>query len=212
MKKFTTMAISILLILGLVAGLCSCSKTSSKEDTKNTTTITATEETTISSTTMPSEETTISEPRNTWEITFDGLVGPKNFIKEFEYPFHYTIIDYNDQACLILDIYTREVWLADLERNAYECISGDQKIINYTVTATHVYWFNYNKEVWVVDMYEGNHKPSLFCKNAIGVSPYTDEWQGAIVAPENSNYNSDRLQFPLYSPYGDGGQFGEIIK
>jgi hypothetical protein len=61
---------------------------------------------------------------------------------------------------------------------------------------------NMDREVWAANWTEDDCTVELFCKDAIAVSPFTDEAEGAVVAPERANW-SGYGGIPIYSPYGE---------
>ena len=79
-------------------------------------------------------------------------------------------------------------------------LSEEQTVIDYTVAYDTIYWLNLNSDVWCSNWQDSKVDSKLFCKDAIDVSPFTDEGEGAIVTPERANW--DAYGLPVYSPYG----------
>lgn len=92
-----------------------------------------------------------------------------------------------------------DIWLCDQNTGLTNLTEG-HLVVDYTIAYNTLYWYNLEREVWAVNWNRSN-EPYLFCEDAIGVSPYTDEGQGAVVTPDRAN--CDWTKLPIYSLYGE---------
>lgn len=192
MKKLTALVI-LSLIISIV--FCSCRNTKVSTEVEETTTAITTETT--------HEKETLTTESELWEITWDDdinnvLVGPNVTILLETYNFK--IVTYNESCCILFDFLDRSFWKASTNETFYK-ISGDQKVLDYNVAYDTLYWFNLSSEVWEMD-WSSESEASLYCEDAIAVSPFDDENEGAIVSPERANWDGYG-GLPIYSPYGD---------
>lgn len=199
MKRFT--AISSLI---LVLALCACTNTTHVEETG--TSFTEDQQAIVDTLQQPevpeSVNLDIIEEEETWILNLFGeLTGPNGFSHDLE-AFDYSIVSYDENRCILMSRYQRSLLLADANTGAIICLSGDQKVIDYTVAYDTLYWFNLDREVWASSWQSLDYSAKLFCEDAIAVSPFTDECEGAIVAPERANIDYGYGDLPIYSPYG----------
>ena len=196
MKKITAIILGIALFLMLTS--CTQNATTPEETTTTTTT---TQEVDLN------EETSEVEIKD-WEWTDyndEELVSPEGIKFKFpslngRYGYRY-IIKGNDDRCLIMSG-PNSIWLANAEDGTLVCLSEDQVVVDYTVAYDTIYWFNMDREVWSSAWQSDDCTAELFCKDAIAVSPFTDEAEGAVVDPERANWDGYG-GIPIYSPYGE---------
>lgn len=187
MKKFT----AITLLITLALGLCACTNQEAKIEESNLQSNQEVE---------PIKDTSQDvESVELWEIDWEVLRGPNDLVVESPLMGE-QILCYNENRCIIMDTYEMSIWLVD-NSGEFRCISGNQKVIDYTVAYDTLYWFNLEKEVWAFS-WEEEETAKLFCEDAIAVSPFTDECEGAIVEPERANIDYGYGGLPIYSPYG----------
>ena len=197
MKKTTIIAILALILL-LVLSSC-IKEESSSNNTKtilNTATDIASEESN-SLDELTSEIPTINST-NEWRVYLGTLYSPTN--EEFDV-FSPLILASYENRCLVIDEY-RQILLVDNQNGSVVSLSDSQLVINYTVADDTIYWYNYQQEVWSSDQQSDDYTAKLFCENAIGVSPFTDENEGAIVEADRAN----RVGYggmPIYSPFSE---------
>lgn len=134
------------------------------------------------------------------------LFGPEGAKWEIGYQYGNQIVEYNDNRCILRIENPQDegprvsLWVANVgQKNLYR-LTGEQWVLDYTVAYDTLYWYNTNREVWACSWEQETLKPSLYCEDALGVSPYTDEGEGAIVSPDRANW--DGYGLPIYSPYG----------
>lgn len=132
-----------------------------------------------------------------WKDEFDEIIAPNG--NRFKVPGYGFIVDTYKDRCLMVIGSKRELWLCTAE-NGFTKLSSDQLIINWTVAYDTVYWFNLDQDVWAVDWWY-NAEAYLYCEDAIAVSPYTDEAEGAIVDRERPHWECYGL--PIYDPYAN---------
>ena len=177
-----------LLVVLLVLSMCACTKQVETAEPER-----------VADTTQPDQNShTLTELENIeseWTCTWSEAVAPNG--NKFQTPggFAWMVAQYDGRTLWIKDT---ALWMCDQE-TGFTKLSGEQQVINYTVAYDTVYWFNLDREVWAVDWYTST-EAYLFCEDAIAVSPYTDEAEGAVVTPERANWESYGL--PIYSPYG----------
>lgn len=132
-----------------------------------------------------------------WKERLDVLTAPNG--NTFNLSTGWMITQYQGR-CLVLMKSGRELWLCDQE-TGFTKLSGEQLVVDYTVAYDRIYWFNLDREVWVVDWHESS-EAKLFCEDAIAVSPHIDEAQGAVVTWDRANWDYG-YGLPIYSPYGE---------
>lgn len=185
MKKTAT----ILIIMTLIATfLCGCG-TSDGTETQATATEVATE--------VKTEET-----QNVWTLECGVLISPKGHqydIEGIDYNTPKLKDEYQDRA--IIQNGTT-LWLAEDSQQGITLtkFSNDEKVLDVTVAHDTVYWYTTERNVWCYDWREQelSAEPTLFYKNAIGVSPHTDEGEGAVVTKEEAN--AELYGLYLYCP------------
>ena len=134
------------------------------------------------------------------------LYGPEGAKWKIGSDYGNHVVGYNDTRCILRlenhpDGGKVSLWLAQLGKEGlYRLLSSDQWVIDYTLAYDTLYWYNTNREVWACSWQDQEPQPSLYCEEALGVSPYTDEGEGAIVSPDRANW--DGYGLPIYSPYG----------
>jgi len=137
-----------------------------------------------------------------WTLNSYGeITAPNGFSYNLERYDYYIIAD-DLNRCLLMSGSMRSIVLVNSITKDVVFLSGDQKIIDYTVAYDTLYWFNLNRDVWCVNWQSDDLTTELFCEDAIAVSPFTDECQGAIVSPEKANIDYGYGDLPIYSPYG----------
>lgn len=190
MKKLTAI---LALVLALIFVFCSCGDNSTTPAETTTTFTYSSEDTPIE----PFEE-------EAWAMhALDSrlLIAANGFQHEFD-SYGNAIVYYDENRCIVMSHYDRSLWLADANSKEVICISGEQKVIDYTVAYDTLYWFNLEREVWSCSWQSLDCTAKLFCEDAIAVSPFTDECEGAIVPPERANIDFGYGGLPIYSPYG----------
>lgn len=133
------------------------------------------------------------------------LFGPDGSKWEIHHAYGNDVVEYNDTRCILRlenhpDGGPVSLWAAQVGREELFLLSADQYVIDYTVAYDTLYWYNTNREVWSCPWEDDTPRASLYCEDALGVSPYTDEGEGAIVSPDRANW--DGYGLPIYSPYG----------
>lgn len=191
MKK-TALALILIIIIGALFSACG-NKTTTSEATETTTT-SSTESTTIII------ETEKKEPAEMWEIDWDDtILGPNGF--EYELPDGwFEKVCYDETCCILLEGYERELYKLTTDGKFIK-LSEKQKVIDYTVAYDTLYWFNLDSEVWSLS-WAHEDVAKLYCEDAIAVSPFADECEGAVVSPERANWFGYG-DLPIYSPYGE---------
>ena len=140
------------------------------------------------------ETNTITETQN-WVVEYDKIIAPNG--KNWILTDGAKVIGETEESIVILTYNTLELYVGN--NNELIHIDTESPVINYTFAHFNkLYWFNLKKEVWVLDLQTLEYE--MFCENAIAVSPYIDEAQGAIVEEERANCTEYGL--PIYSPYG----------
>lgn len=196
MKKITAI---IILVAVFATFLTGCS--ASKEETTEPTTA-ATEVATEPATGTITEETT-----DEWTLDWDNiLTSPNGSQYEIEedgrVPYSY-IMDNDPNRCLLM-VGPTSIWLAEQtdEEIILEKLSNDELVVDYTVAYDTVYWYTVNRNVWKSDWQSDDTTAYLFYEDAVAVSPFTDEGEGAVVSEEEANWEGYG-GLPIYSPYGE---------
>lgn len=205
MKK--TASIIMVVVLTLVLVLTGCNSTCDDKVSTDSSTVDKAEIDDMALTS--SEETASSEEELTWkwtDWTEKELLSPEGI--KFKFPakgneeyLYNEIIYYDETRCLICSG-PNSIWIANTVDESLVCLSGDQVVVDYNVAYDTLYWYNLQREVWCVSWQSEHPTAELFCEDAIGVSPFTDEAEGAIVSPEKANWDGYG-GLPIYSPYGE---------
>lgn len=187
MKKTAAFAL-ILVIVALFTTACGGGTSSIEKELQNEI---------VEKTTTKTETTT--EPTEMWSIDFmeEILIGP-SFTCEMD-SFSVEIVCYNEDCCILFDYSERDLYKVSVDGNKIKLSEG-QKVIDFTVAYDTIYWFNLDREVWSISWAEED-SATLYCEDAIAVSPFTDECEGAVVLPERANWVGYG-DLPIYSPYG----------
>lgn len=218
MKRFTAISSFVLVF---VLALCACTNTTHVEETGTSFTedqqaiVDTLQQPEVSESvnldiveevenqvTVDTVEPEVFEEAETWILSWSSdLTGPNDFSHDFE-TYDYLIVSYDENRCILMSYQQRSLWLADATTGETICLSGDQKVIDYTLAYDTLYWFNPDREVWASSWQSLDYSAKLFCEDAIAVSPFTDECEGAIVSPERANIDYGYGGLSIYSPYG----------
>lgn len=165
-------------------------------------------EPTVVETEEPTETVKVNEK---WELSEDYvLYSPSgnrvNLVDKFpkiadQISYSKLLVDNYDQRSILMIGYNTLVLAEEAEDEInIISLSSDSKVISYTIAYDTIYWYNLNREVWSSDWISYNPNAKLFCEDAIEVSPFTDECEGAIVSEDKANRIGPG-GIPIYSPY-----------
>lgn len=189
----------------LLCTACAEDTANSESPTPATTTVATTATTTTTTETTTTEETTTTtiETDPSW-VAYDhdnGVMSPSG--RWFQLDMEPTFIYPHEELALFKSGF--KLYVADDSNGRLYLVSPeDQVVLAYTVAHDTVYWYTLDREVWACDWWTST-EAYLFYEDAVGVSPFQDEGEGAIVSPgeENLSFCWEAYGLPIYSPYGD---------
>ena len=192
MKRITA---TILLVAFIATFMFGCSAS-------NGTTTTATEVAT-EATIEPTTEEALKEWNLDWDNILTSPNGSQYEIEEDGRASYSYIMDYDESRCLLM-VGPSSVWLAEQTKSGItlEKLSNQELVVDYTVAYDTVYWYTVNRNVYASHWQADDATAYLFYENAVGVSPFTDECEGAVVSEEEANWEGYG-GLPIYSPYGE---------
>lgn len=211
MAKENIKAIPLLAVTlsALLCTACAEDTATSESPVVTTTVVTTAATTTEATTTATTAETTTAETTTTtsepsW-VAYDhdnGVMSPSG--RWFQLDMEPTFIYPHGELALFKSGF--ELYVADDSNGRLYIISPEeQMVLAYTVSYDTVYWYTLDREVWACDWWTST-EAYLFYEDAVGVSPFSDEGEGAIVRPgeENLSFCWEAYGLPIYSPYGEG--------
>lgn len=197
MKRITATILLVAFIATFMFGCSASNGTTTADETKTTATEVATEATI---------EPTTEEALKEWNLDWDNILtspnGSQYDIEEDGRVSYSYIMDYDPNRCLLM-VGSTSVWLAEETNEGITLnkLSNDELVVDYTVAYDTVYWYTVNRNVWASNWQSKDTKAYLYYENAVGVSPFTDECEGAVVSEEEANWEGYG-GLPIYSPYG----------